>query len=97
MFPICHYTTDCCLEHTPIKQYFPSDYSNSDLSAGTPVDKKRQNYIEELIDTEEVYMADMSIVIEVINFSLWKRKCKYFKLSYLNSKKEQIQQKKSLS
>ena len=56
--------------HQSSKQYFTSDYSNSDLSAGTPVDKKRQNYIEELIDTEEVYMADMSIVIEVIDVYL---------------------------
>ena len=79
---------DCYPEHTPIKQYFPSDYSNSDLSAGTPVDKKRQNYIEELIDTEEVYMTDMSIVIEVTNFSLWKRK--YINLSILYCKREQI-------
>ena len=56
--------------HQSSKQYFASDYSNSDLSAGTPVDTKRQNYIEELIDTEEVYMADMSIVIEVIDVYL---------------------------
>ena len=44
-----------------------ADYDNSGLSAGTPVDKKRQNYIQELIDTEEQYVADLSIVMQVIH------------------------------
>ena len=35
------------------------------MTPGTPSDKKRQHYVDELIDTEETYLADMSIVLEV--------------------------------
>lgn len=35
------------------------------LAQTSSVESKRQNYIHELINTEETYMADMSIVLDV--------------------------------
>lgn len=35
-----------------------------------PMERKRQNHIHELIDTEQSYMEDMSIVIDVNTFVL---------------------------
>ena len=36
------------------------------LATTSAQESKRQNYIHELINTEETYMEDMSIVVEVI-------------------------------
>lgn len=42
------------------------------------IEKQRQNYIQELITTEESYNADMSIVIEV-NLKISVYVCIYFR------------------
>jgi hypothetical protein len=40
----------------------------ADLSSLSPTEQKRQIVIQELINTEENYMEDMSIVNEVMHF-----------------------------
>jgi len=43
---------------------YSSNDSSDSMTPGTPSDKKRQHYVDELIDTEEAYLSDMSIVLE---------------------------------
>ena len=55
----------CALEVTYFL-YFPSGSTDPSVLAMTSSEEgKRQTYIHELISTEESYMADMSVVMDV--------------------------------
>lgn len=41
------------------------------LESLTPQEKKRQGYIHELIETEDRYVEDLQIVLEVMDVSCW--------------------------
>lgn len=41
------------------------------LDSMSPQEKKRQGYIHELIETEDRYVEDLQIVLEVMDVSCW--------------------------
>lgn len=58
----------CCVTHSGDmveRLRFSGSSDPAVLAQTSSVESKRQNYIHELINTEETYMADMSIVLDV--------------------------------
>lgn len=60
------------------------------LDTMQPVERKRQGYIHELIQTEERYMDDLQLVVEVrvaaVSATLAWRQCVFFRFAVLGVK-----------